>query len=130
MDDTALVHEFFDSLGEGRIEDWAALLTADVVADTPFAPDGSPKRFEGRTDVRRRFGDARERMQSLRFFDRVLHRTLDDGPIVATCASEGVRGDGEPYANTYCWLFTIVDGRISHWVEYFDPQEVLRVRSA
>ena len=48
------------------------------------------------------------------------------GPVVATCKSRGVRGDGSPYKNDYCWLFTITGDRISHWVEYYDPQELAR----
>lgn len=122
-----LVHAFFDHLGSGDTTAWLELLTDDVVADTPFAPDGTPRRFEGIDEIRSRFADARERMQSLRFFDRTLLHTTE-GPIVATCQSEGVRGDGQRYENRYCWLFTMRDGHISGWVEYFDPQEVLRVR--
>ena len=125
MDDLELVHAFFDHLADGRIDEWMATLTDDVSADTPFAPTGLPRRFEGTAEVRTRFGDARERMQSLEFYDRVLHRT-DGGPVVATCKSRGVRGDGSPYKNDYCWLFTIDSGLISHWVEYYDPQELAR----
>ncbi len=123
MDDLELVHAFFDSLADGRIDDWMALLTDDVAADTPFAPTGRDRTFTGAAEIRARFGDARERMQALEFFDRELHRTID-GPVVATCRSRGVRGDGRPYKNQYCWLFTTRGGRISHWVEYFDPQEL------
>lgn len=125
MDDLELVHAFFDRLADGEIDDWMALLAPDVTADTPFAPIGTPRRFEGADEVRRRFGDARLRMQALEFHDRVLYRTVD-GPVVATCASRGVRGDGTGYANTYCWLFTVTDGVISHWVEYYDPQQLTR----
>lgn len=125
MDDLELVHAFFDHLADGRIDDWMTVLTHDVTADTPFAPTGLPRRFEGAAAIRERFGDARERMQALEFYDRELHRTID-GPVVATCRSRGVRGDGSPYQNTYCWLFTVTDGRISHWVEYYDPQELAR----
>ncbi len=128
MSDVELVHEFLDSLAEGRIEDWRALLSDDVVAETPFAPDGTPKRFAGADAVGVRFGDARLRMKSLSFLDRVAYET-NGGPVVLICRSEGVRGDDVPYKNSYCWLFTVVDGCITHWVEYFDPQEVLRVRS-
>ncbi len=128
MNPTELVHAFLDRLADGEIDRWMDLLSDDVRADTPFAPDGSPKGFAGAEAVRRRFGDARERMQALDFYDRVVHETTD-GPVVVTCKSTGTRGDGQPYKNTYCWLFSIDTSKITGWVEYFDPQEVMRVRN-
>jgi ketosteroid isomerase-like protein len=66
-------------------------------------------------------------MKSLDFYDREIHLTTD-GPVVVTCKSIAERGDGQPYKNTYCWLFTTSGGTITGWVEYFDPQEILKVR--
>jgi ketosteroid isomerase-like protein len=128
MDHAAIVHAFFDHLADGAIDEWMALLGPDIIADTPFAPDPQPRRFDGATSVRNRFGNARERMQSLEFYDREIHHT-NDGLVVATCRSRGVLGDGRLYQNMYCWIFTISDNPgsdnvISHWVEYFDPLQL------
>lgn len=123
MDQTTIVHAFFDHLADGAIDEWMALLNPDIIADTPFAPDPQPRRFDGAVAVRNRFGNARERMQALEFYDRELHQT-NDGLVVATCRSRGVLGDGRPYENTYCWIFTISNELISHWVEYFDPLQL------
>lgn len=124
-----MVQEFLDTLGNGDIPEWIGLLDTDVVAETPFAPEGTPRVFRGLDEVTHRFGDARRRMQSLEFLDREVWATAG-GPVVATCRSVGVRGDGAPYRNSYCWLFWFESGRIRRWVEYFDPQEVLRSRGA
>lgn len=120
-----LVHRFFTLLGDGDVEGWLALMTGDVAADTPFAPTGSPTRFDGIAEIEARFGDARRRMEALAFHDVEVLATEDPARFVATCTSTGAFPGGTPYANTYCWIFTVVEGRITHWTEYFDPQAVL-----
>ncbi|MEM9033415.1 MAG: nuclear transport factor 2 family protein [Actinomycetota bacterium] len=123
-----LIRRFFDLLGEGDVDGWLALMTADVAADTPFAPTGSPIRFDGIEEIEHRFGDARRRMVALAFHDVEVLATEDPTRFVATCHSTGTFAGGVPYANRYCWIFTVVDDRIVHWTEYFDPQPVLDSR--
>jgi ketosteroid isomerase-like protein len=36
---------------------------------------------------------------------------------------------GQAYQNRYCWILRVRGDRIVGWTEYFDPQEVLAVRS-
>ena len=126
----ALVRRFFDLLGAGDVDAWLGLMTDDVAADTPFAPSGSPVRFDGIDEIARRFGDARRRMESLAFHDVDVLATEDPARFVATCRSTGSFPGGVPYANTYCWILTFTEGRISHWTEYFDPQAVLAAQRA
>ncbi len=125
MDAAAVVHAFFDHLADGSIDDWMALQSPDICAETPFAPVGQTRRYEGAGEVRRRFGGGREQMQALEFYDRQIHASTD-GPVVATCRSRGTTGDGSHYENTYCWLFTIGDDGITRWVQYYDPQQIGR----
>ena len=128
-DARAVVTAFFDKLGTvGDLDGWHALLSDDVVVHTPFSPTGDATRFAGRAEIEARFGAARRRMPSLRFYDLEVLATEDPQRFVATCRSEGSMANGAAYANTYCWLFTVVEGRITAWTEYFDPQQVLAVR--
>jgi ketosteroid isomerase-like protein len=129
VNDRDVVLAFFELLGSGDVETWLGLLADDVVVDTPFAPEGTPTRFEGIAAVSDRFGDARRRMRSLAFLEIEALRTERADRWVVTCRSEGVMGDGRIYQNRYCWLFSVRQGRIVAWTEYFDPQEVMRVRS-
>jgi ketosteroid isomerase-like protein len=116
-------------LGAGEVDAWLDLLHDDVDVDTPFAPTGSPTRFVGKAEVATRFGDARRRMRALSFLDVDAVATARPGLWLVTCRSEGVMGDGADYRNRYCWLLRVRDGRIAGWTEYFDPQEVVRVRT-
>ena len=125
-----LVRRFFDLLGDGNIDAWLALMTDDVAADTPFSPTGAATRFDGIAEIESRFGDARLRMESLAFHDVEVLATEDSARYVATCSSTGTFPGDVPYANSYCWMFTIADGRITHWTEYVDPQAVLAAQRA
>ena len=124
-----IVEQFFHRLGSGNdVDGWLALLDPNITVDTPFSPKGDAIRFEGIEAIERRFGDARRRMPELHFLDLEILATEDPERWVATCRSEGKRGDGLGYKNTYCWILRIRNGRIVWWAEYFDPQEVLAVR--
>ncbi len=125
-----VIDAFFDLLGGGDVDTWLALLADDVSVDTPFAPDGDPQHFDGLDAVRTRFGDARRRMRDLQFLDIDVMATDRPGRWVVTCRSTGTFADGRSYQNRYCWLLDVTaGGQIGGWVEYFDPQEVLRARN-
>ena len=130
LTDRALIESFFARLAAGEIDTWIELLTPDVTVRTPFALEGGPAEFHGTDEVRRRFGDARQRMASLAFLDIVILATEDPEQWVVTCRSEGEMRPGVPYTNTYCWLFAVREDRIRAWTEYFDPQQVEKVRPA
>ena len=96
----AIVEQFFHRLGEGSdVDGWLALLAPEITVDTPFSPKGDAVRFEGIDAVARRFADARRRMPALRFYDLEILATEDPERWIATCRSEGTRGDGAPYQN-------------------------------
>jgi ketosteroid isomerase-like protein len=126
----AVVAGFFHLLGAGSdVDGWLELIHDDIEVDTPFSPTGEAVRFEGKEAIERRFGDARRRMPEFSFFDVDILATEDPDRWVATCRSEGVAGSGARYTNIYCWIFRLRDGRIVHWTEYFDPQQVLASRT-
>ncbi len=130
MTQIEILERFFRFLGEGRIDEWASLLDANVVASTPFSPKGSPTDFCGIGEVRARFGDARTNMSALEFLDIDIQGLDSPNRYVVTCRSEGVFAEDVEYKNSYCWLFRFDADLICEWVEYFDPQEVISVRTA
>lgn len=124
-----IVQKFFDKLGtEGDVDGWLDLLADDISVYTPFSPTGDAIRFEGKEAVTRRFADARRRMPELQFLDGEILATEDPERWVCMNHSVGVRSDGGPYKNVYCWILRVRDGKVVWWTEYFDPQEVLAVR--
>lgn len=51
-----------------------------------------------------------------------IHEVLEAGPdrVVAICESNGMGNNGVPYTNSYCWVISISDGKISAVHEYCD----------
>ncbi|AMK19936.1 MULTISPECIES: nuclear transport factor 2 family protein [Sphingobium] len=125
-DGRAIVQQFLDKLGhENDVDGLLELITPDVAVYTPFSPEGLPTRFNGRDEVDARFGDARRPMPYFTFLDVEILATEDPDRWVATCRSEGRQADGRNYANIYCWIFRLRDGKIAAWTEYYDPQKVM-----
>ena len=121
-----MIQDFFDNMGQnGDTDALMELLSPDVIVDTPFSPKGQPIHFEGIEQVRARFGGGRAAMKALEFFDLEILATEDPEKWVATCRSEGTHVDGRSYANSYCWIFRVRDGKIVWWCEYYDPQPVM-----
>jgi uncharacterized protein len=124
------IEAFFHRLGSGDdVDGWLDLLADDVVVSTPFAPFGSPREFVGKAAVTDRFAGSRRRFASLDFLDLEILATEDEHRWVATCRSEGERLDGRHYRNRYCWIIHVRDERVVAWTEYFDPQEVIALRT-
>ena len=101
---------------------WSLLCADDVVAEFPFAPEGSPRRLEGREAL----------YEYLRNYPSVidvrslphLHTYSTDDPNVsiAEWSSSGeVLTNGNPYEMSYATFVTFRDGLIVNYREYWDP---------
>lgn len=101
---------------------WAALCDEDVVAEFPFAPEGSPARIEGRTaiyDYLRNYPN----VVDVRAIPTVRTYATDD-PNIAIAewhASGRVIGNGNPYEMSYATFVTFRNGLIVNYREYWNP---------
>ncbi len=104
------------------IKGWSLLCADDVVAEFPFAPEGSPRRLEGREAL----------YEYLRNYPSVINlrsipdlRTYStDNPNVAIAewsASGEVLTNGNAYEMSYATFVTFKDGLIVNYREYWDP---------
>jgi ketosteroid isomerase-like protein len=110
-------------MGELDVEAVTALLADDFVLELPFRADGGPRRMD--SDQARAFIRAMPTLLAeMPFHDVVVHGALSSGEIVAEYRSDGVTRSGRPYQNRYVAFFTVLDGRIARWREFFDPTAV------
>ena len=101
---------------------WSELCDENVVAEFPFAPEGSPARIEGRMALY-------EYLRNYPSFIDVrtiptLKTYATDDPNVAIVewhASGRVIGNGNPYEMSYATFVTIRDGLIANYREYWNP---------
>lgn len=103
-----------------------SLLADDGVVETPFAPPGAPRRYEGREAFTAAAVPSREALASrVRFTavrDVVVHETTDPEVAVVEYEVEGVRvADGVRAAAPFAVVVRVRNGRVVLWREYQDP---------
>ena len=124
---TYLLRRSLDRFLAKDMKGWADLCAEDVVAEFPFAPQGSPARIEGRTalyDYLRNYPDAID-IRSL----PTVRTYATDNPNVAIAewsASGLVLSNGNPYEMSYATFVTFREGLIVNYREYWNPQAFLK----
>ncbi len=96
----------------------AELYAVNGVLEWPFAPDGLPRRVEGREAIRRVLVPLREQARAaghhlLGFRSVVVHDTADPEVIIAEFDVQGeVLPSGQPYQLSYIQVLHVHDGEI------------------
>jgi ketosteroid isomerase-like protein len=122
-DDLGTVRRALDAMGELDIAAVLALLDDEFVLELPFRADGGPRTLTD--DDARAFMRAMPKLfREMPFHDVVVHGALPSGEIVAEYRSDGVTKAGRAYPNRYVAFFTMREGRIARWREFFDPNVV------
>jgi ketosteroid isomerase-like protein len=106
-----LVHDFFAAVAAGELPE--SLLTPDMRGWTTTQGSMSKAAYQGVIRVL-----ARISRKPLTFtIDSI---TAEDERVAAEVHSEGILIDGEPYANTYVFVFRVRGGRIASVAEHFN----------
>jgi len=100
------------------------LFAPDVVFEFPYAPDGLPRRLEGRAALAAHL----ERLGPLLTFGPMelgaVHAAGETVIFEFSCTGAGVR-TGAPYNQRYISVVTLREGRIAHYRDYWNPLVVL-----
>ncbi|MEW1913981.1 nuclear transport factor 2 family protein [Kitasatospora sp. NPDC085895] len=106
---------------------WVDLWHEDGVLEFPFAPEGWPRRLDGKAaigDYMRRYPD---HIDLCDFPDVTIHQTITPGTIVAEMRGVGrLVKTGSPFEMTYIAVVTVEDGLISSYRDYWNPIAVSR----
>ena len=122
-DDLITVRRAIEAMGALDIDAVFGFLSDDFVLELPFRADGGPRRLCA-DDARSFMGAMPKLFTEMPFHDVMVHGALPSGEIVAEYRSEGVTKAGRAYPNCYVAFFTMHDGRIARWREFFDPSVV------
>lgn len=122
-----VVHAYLHVMNRLDLDAFAGLVTDDVVVALPYAPDPVPRHTAGREAVVGLYGGFPSLVSPLGFHD-VAVRPLGARPdgtgedFLATYRSDATMlATGRPYRNDYISLFTVRDGKLAGFTEYFDP---------
>lgn len=116
----AAIEQFFSGLEAMDVQRAVGAFAEDGVQVMPYSPEGFPKRLDGRAAILRQYSGLPENYTSMRFPREIL-ATEDPERFVVRYTGEIALKAGGRYDNTYVGLFTVRDGRIHEFVEFFDP---------
>ncbi|MCW2621232.1 MAG: yesE 1 [Frankiales bacterium] len=121
--DLEVVRRIVQLVGDLEVDAAVELVTDDLVLEFPFRGDGGPRRLAG--EAAKGFITSLPKLFTrMDFRDVTIHGRLPSGQVVVEYRSEGLTRAGRPYPNSYVGFFSIRDGRVAVWREYFDPTVV------
>ncbi|MEV8328059.1 nuclear transport factor 2 family protein [Kitasatospora sp. NPDC056731] len=104
---------------------WVALWAEDGLMEFPFAPDGWPRRLEGKEPIAAYMRHYPDHVDLHDFPDLRIHQTTDPQTIVVEMRGVGrlVESDA-PFDMTYIAVVTVRDGHIASYRDYWNPLAV------
>jgi len=120
---TQLLRNSLDIFLAKDMKGWSELCAEDVVAEFPFAPEGSPAKFEGREALYTYLKDYPGFIDVKSIPKLKIYGTDDANIAIAEWSASGVViGNGNPYEMSYATFVTFRDGLIINYREYWNPQ--------
>lgn len=127
---TQLLRNSLDTFLAKDMKGWSELCAEDVVAEFPFAPEGSQSRFEGRAALYAYLKDYPGFIDVKAIPTLKVYGTDDPNVAIAEWSASGiVIGNGNPYEMSYATFVTFRDGLIINYREYWNPQAFMKALS-
>jgi ketosteroid isomerase-like protein len=125
-----LLQRSLDAFLAKDMKAWTDLCTDDVVAEFPFAPEGTPARIEGRSELFEYLRNYPDVIDVREIPTTRIYPTNDPNVAIAEWSVAGsVVGNGNPYNMRYATFVTFRDGLIANYREYWNPQVFLAALS-
>ena len=111
-----------DHLLAGDMDGFADLWAEDGAMEFPFAAPGSPRRLDGREEVRRYLADFPQMVRYEEFPSVTVHRTQDPEVIAVEFGARGTAVHADrPFEMRYVAVVTVRDGGIVSYRDYWSP---------
>ena len=125
-----LFHNSLDKFLAKDMKSWTDLCDENVVAEFPFAPEGSPSRLEGREALYEYLKNYPGFIDIQRIPTVQTYPTDDKNIIIAEWSVTGkVISNGNPYNMKYATFVTYRDGLVINYREYWNPQAFQKAMS-
>jgi len=109
------------------IKGWVALADENIVTEFPFAPEGAPRRLEGRDALYEYIKNYPSVIDIRSMPTWKAYATDDpDTAIVEWSVSGEVLPNGNSYEMKYATFVTFRDGLMTNYREYWDPMTFLK----
>ncbi|MGP4008494.1 nuclear transport factor 2 family protein [Streptomyces sp. 4N124] len=105
-----------------NIPAWVDLWSDDGVMEFPFAPEGWPRRLEGKAAVADYMRDYPEHIDLHDFPSLKIHETTEPTTVVVEMRGTGrLVKSGAPFDMTYIAVVTVEDGLLTQYRDYWNP---------
>ncbi|NEC12348.1 nuclear transport factor 2 family protein [Streptomyces sp. SID8014] len=119
-----------ESLNGENLDGLIERCTDDVVFEFPFAPNGKPRRIEGKDQVRDYLG-ALPGIEITAPPSIDVHQTTDpDKAVIEMRATGRVTTTGAPFDQSYVVVLVVSDGLISRYRDYWNPLVALETEKS
>ena len=106
---------------------WSELCDQNVVVEFPFAPEGSPSKFEGRQAIYEYLRNYPKIIDIKDITASKIYATEDANMAVADWSVTGrVISNGNPYNMSYATFVRVQNGLIVKYKEYWNPMAYLK----
>jgi hypothetical protein len=127
---TLLFRHSLDKFLAKDMKGWSELCADDVVAQFPFAPEGTQNRFEGKEAFYAYLKDYPSFIDVKSLPTLKVYSTDDPNVAIAEWSVSGeVIANGNPYEMSYATFITFRDGLIVNYREYWNPQVFMKAMS-
>jgi ketosteroid isomerase-like protein len=118
-----LLEHIFSELAKGNARPLVESMADDFSWTVTGATEWSRKYAGKQVVLKELLGNLRDRLAPP--IITVAHRFIADGDLVAVEArGANTTKDGRPYANTYCFVFRLAEGKLQEVTEYLDTELV------
>jgi len=116
-----LLRHSLDTFLAKDMKGWSLLCAEDVVAEFPFAPQGSPSRIEGREALYEYLRNYPSVINVRSIPNLRIYSTDDPNVAIAEWSASGVvLTNGNPYEMSYATFVTFKEGLIVNYREYWN----------
>jgi ketosteroid isomerase-like protein len=117
-----LLHQSLDTFLAKDMKAWSLLCADDIIAEFPFAPEGSPTRLQGREALYRYLHNHLSVIDVHSIPHLRIYATDDPNVAIAEWSSSGdVLTNGNAHEMSYATFVTCRDGLIVSYREYCNP---------
>jgi ketosteroid isomerase-like protein len=118
-----IVREYLDAINAWDFDKKRRLLAEDAHFEMAFAPEPFPREYRGREEILAFVETIPALIDSENLHDFDIDTLASDpGEVICTYRSDTeIKPERRPYRNRYITRWTVRDGKIAYFGEYYDP---------
>ncbi|MDH6266015.1 ketosteroid isomerase-like protein [Rhizobium sp. SG_E_25_P2] len=125
-----LLRRSLDTFLAKDMKGWSELCADNVVAEFPFAPEGSPRRLEGRDALYEYLRNYPSVIDVASIPNLRIYATDDPNVAIAEWSASGkVLTNGNAYEMSYATFATFKNGLMTNYREYWNPLAFMQAMS-